>query len=144
MLEVTESAIMTDPVRATQLLTRLRDLGIRIAIDDFGAGYTSIGQLKTLPVAEIKIDRSFVLPTDTDPDSATIVHSIIDLGHHLGLTVVAEGVETRTALETLAGYGCDIAQGYHLSRPMAAPLVLAWYAEHSATRHGSRAASPTA
>ena len=130
-LEVTESAIMTDPARAQALLARLHKLGVAIAIDDFGAGYTSLAQLKTLPVTELKIDRSFVTTMDTDVANALIVRSVVDLGHNLGLTTIAEGVETQASMDTLTGFGCDIVQGYHLARPMAAADFLAWYSARS-------------
>jgi diguanylate cyclase (GGDEF)-like protein len=117
-LEVTESAIMTEPARAQQLLEQLSALGIGISIDDFGAGYTSLGQLKNLPVSELKIDRSFVMTMTEDPSNALIVRSVVDLGHNLGFTLVAEGVETEQILTALAGIDCDVAQGYHLSRPI--------------------------
>jgi diguanylate cyclase len=126
-LEVTESAIMLQQARAQQILTRLHRLGIRISIDDFGAGYTSLAQLKTLPITEIKVDRSFVSGMDTDSDAALIVRSVIDLGHNLGLTAVAEGVETLASMSALTGAGCDVVQGYHLSRPLPARDLLAWY-----------------
>jgi diguanylate cyclase len=126
-LEVTESAIMLQQARAQQILTRLHRLGIRISIDDFGAGYTSLAQLKTLPITEIKVDRSFVSGMDTDSDAALIVRSVIDLGHNLGLTAVAEGVETLASMSALTGAGCDVVQGYHLSRPLPAQDLLAWY-----------------
>jgi diguanylate cyclase (GGDEF)-like protein len=125
-LEVTESAIVTDPVRATRLLTRLHELGIRIAIDDFGAGYTSLAQLKALPVTDLKVDRSFVATMDGDRSNAMIVQSVVDLGHNLGLTAVAEGVETEESLAMLAGCGCDVAQGYYFSRPLPAEGFLTW------------------
>ncbi|NMO55229.1 EAL domain-containing protein [Actinoplanes sp. TBRC 11911] len=117
-LEITESAVMVEPAFAAQILHRLRGRGIQISIDDFGAGYTSLAHLKDLPVDELKIDRSFVMAMADDRSSRLIVHSVVDLGHNLGLRTVAEGVETAEALSTLAGYGCDIAQGYHLSRPI--------------------------
>ena len=127
-IEVTESALMTDPARAQRLLEQLFSLGIRIAIDDFGAGYTSLGQLRTLPVSELKIDRSFVTSMDTDPGSAVIVQSVVDLGHNLGLTIIAEGVESETVMTALRQIGCDVAQGYHISRPGTAAAVDAWCA----------------
>jgi diguanylate cyclase (GGDEF)-like protein len=127
-IEVTESALMTDPARAQRLLEQLFALGIRIAIDDFGAGYTSLGQLRTLPVSELKIDRSFVTSMDTDPGSAVIVQSVVDLGHNLGLTIIAEGVESETVMTALRQIGCDVAQGYHISRPGTAAAVDAWCA----------------
>ena len=110
-LEVTESAIMTEPVKAVRLLEHLSALGVRISIDDFGAGYTSLGQLKDLPVSELKIDRLLVMTMTEDPRNAMIVRSVVKLGHNLGLTIVAEGVETEEALATLADVGCDVAQG---------------------------------
>jgi len=125
-LEVTESALMTDPARARRLLQRLADLGVRISIDDFGAGYTSLGQLKSLPVHELKIDKSFVMTMTTDRSNNLIVQSVVDLGHKLGLSIVAEGVEDEEALVALRGFGCDLVQGYHLSRPVPAPVLDAW------------------
>jgi len=117
-LEVTKSALMTEPARARRLLGQLAAVGVRISIDDFGAGYTSLGQLKNLPVSELKIDRSFVMTMTEDNSDALIVHSVVDLGHNLGLTIVAEGVETEQALAALTEFGCDVAQGYHLCRPV--------------------------
>jgi diguanylate cyclase (GGDEF)-like protein/PAS domain S-box-containing protein len=131
-LEVTESAIMIDPVRARQMLEQLSALGVRISIDDFGAGYTSLSQLTTLPVSELKIDRTFVMSMSQDPGIAIIVQSVIDLGHNLGLTLVAEGVETEETMMALAGAGCDVAQGYHLCRPIPAAVFDSWYAERRA------------
>ena len=136
-LEVTESAIMTEPVRARQMLEQLSALGVRISIDDFGAGYTSLSQLTTLPVSELKIDRSFVMTMITNPGNAMIVQGIIDLGHNLGLTLVAEGVETEQALTALAGLRCDVAQGYHLCRPLPFPAFDFWCAERTGTVPGS-------
>lgn len=127
-LEVTESAIMTEPARAQKVLEQLSGLGIRISIDDFGAGYTSLGQLKNLPISELKIDRSFVMKMTEDRNSALIVQSVVDLGHSLGFTLVAEGVETQQILAALAGVGCDVAQGYHLSRPITAAAFDTWCA----------------
>ena len=132
-LEVTESAIMTDPVRAQHILEQLSALGVRISIDDFGVGYTSLGQLKTLPVTELKIDRSFVMTMVQDHSNALIVHSVVDLGHNLGLTIVAEGVEDEHALAALADFGCDVAQGYYLARPMAAEAFNTWCAGRGLT-----------
>jgi diguanylate cyclase len=127
-LEVTESAITTDPERAVQLLTRLAGLGVQIAIDDFGAGYTSLAQLTSTPVSQLKVDRSFVMTMDTDPAKAMIVRSIVDLGHSLGLVTVAEGVESAAAAELLRGYGCNMAQGYYFCRPGPPESLLAWHA----------------
>ncbi|MEP7054380.1 MAG: bifunctional diguanylate cyclase/phosphodiesterase [Actinomycetota bacterium] len=127
-LEVTESALMTEPGTAKRLLEQLTRLGLRIAVDDFGAGFTSLGQLKDLPISELKIDRSFVMTMTEDKSNALIVQSVIDLGHNLGLTIIAEGVETAQQLNALASYGCDVAQGYHLSRPMPVSAFDTWYA----------------
>jgi diguanylate cyclase (GGDEF)-like protein/PAS domain S-box-containing protein len=127
-LEVTESAITIDPIRARQMLRQLSALGVQISIDDFGAGYTSLGQLTTLPVSELKIDRSFVMMMTEDPGNAMIVQSVIDLGHNLGLTLVAEGVETEQSLTALAALGCDVAQGYHICRPIPAAAFDLWCA----------------
>ncbi len=125
-LEVTESAIMSDPVSAARVLRELAALGLEISIDDFGAGYTSLGQLKSLPITEFKIDKSFVMNMNHDASDALIVHSVVDLGHNLGLTIVAEGVENPGALAQLSAYGCDAAQGYHLCRPIPAAAFDDW------------------
>jgi len=125
-LEVTESALMTEPARAQRLLEQLSALGVRISIDDFGAGYTSLGQLKTLPVNELKIDKSFVMSMTVDTGNALIVGTVVELGHNLGLTIVAEGVESEQALSALREFGCDLAQGYHLSRPIPAAALDPW------------------
>ena len=123
---------MTEPATARQLLEALSRLGIRISIDDFGVGYTSIGQITSLPVDELKIDRSFVTTMDVDPDNELIVRSIVELGHNLDLTIVAEGVETEDVLTALATVGCDVAQGYHLSRPLPVAAMDAWLDAHAA------------
>ena len=117
-MEITESVIMENPDRVLRVLTRLHDLGVRIGIDDFGTGYSSLAYLKRLPVDEIKIDRSFVQDMTSNESDAVIVRSVIDLGHNLGLCVVAEGVENRETWDMLAAMGCDVAQGFYLSRPL--------------------------
>jgi diguanylate cyclase (GGDEF)-like protein len=127
-LEITESAIMDDPQRAEAMLNRLSEQGFKLSIDDFGTGYSSLAYLKRLPVDELKIDKSFVMGMETDPDDAIIVRSTIDLAHNLGLSVVAEGVENAAIMEQLRVLGCDEAQGYHLSRPMPAPAFMEWLA----------------
>jgi diguanylate cyclase len=119
-LELTESLIMGDPERVLAVAERLKAVGVRLAIDDFGTGYSSLSYLKSLPVDIIKIDRSFVMGMSTNESDATIVRSTIELAHNLDLRVVAEGVEDAETLELLAGYGCDFAQGYFISRPCAA------------------------
>ena len=125
-LEITESMIMADPERATTVLTALHSMGVRLSIDDFGTGYSSLANLKTLPVSEIKIDRSFILGMATDRSDAVIVQSTIDMGRQLGLGVVAEGVETADVLEELTRLGCDVAQGFYLSRPVPGDQLSAW------------------
>jgi EAL domain-containing protein (putative c-di-GMP-specific phosphodiesterase class I) len=126
-LEVTETAIMTDPLRAMENITRLSDLGVQVSIDDFGTGYSSMAYLKKLLVAKIKIDKSFVMDMHRDSNDAVIVRSTIDLGHNLGLKVVAEGVEDQEAWDRLKALGCDAAQGYHMSKPLPAEKFLQWY-----------------
>ncbi|MDD2176634.1 EAL domain-containing protein [Acidovorax sp. D2M1] len=127
-LEITESAIMDDPQRAEAMLNRLSEQGFKLSIDDFGTGYSSLAYLKRLPVDELKIDKSFVMGMETGEDDAMIVRSTIDLAHNLGLTVVAEGVETAAILERLRILACDEAQGYHIARPLAVDDFLAWQA----------------
>ena len=100
------------------MLTRLNGLGATIAVDDFGTGYSSLGQLRSLPVDVLKIDKSFVLNMETEPGDAAIVRTTIDLAHSLGLETVAEGVETDEAALQLAALGCDVVQGYAISRPL--------------------------
>lgn len=117
-LELTEGMLMSDPRRAKEILSRLKEVGVTLSVDDFGTGYSSLAYLKDLPVDVIKIDRSFVLGMEADPRNAAIVRSTVDLGRNLGLAVVAEGVETQTVYDELAGLGCDYAQGYLLSRPV--------------------------
>jgi diguanylate cyclase len=119
-LEITESAIMGDTQRAMRCLTLIRDLGVSFAIDDFGTGYSSLAYLKKLPISTVKIDKSFVQNMECDRDNSIIVRSITDLGHNLGLKVVAEGVESFEAKEMLKAFDCDEAQGYYYSRPLPA------------------------
>ncbi|WP_298213891.1 EAL domain-containing protein [Acidovorax sp.] len=127
-LEITESAIMDDPQRAEAMLNRLSEQGFKLSIDDFGTGYSSLAYLKRLPVDELKIDKSFVMGMETGEDDAMIVRSTIDLAHNLGLTVVAEGVETAAILEQLRALACDEAQGYHITRPLPVDDFLSWQA----------------
>ncbi len=125
-LEITESTVMDDAEFSLQVLHGLRDTGIALYIDDFGTGYSSLGYLQRLPVAYIKIDQSFVFGMSTSDASAVIVRSTIDLAHDLGRKVVAEGVETQQHWNQLAAFGCDIAQGYFLARPMPAEDFQNW------------------
>jgi diguanylate cyclase (GGDEF)-like protein len=121
IFELTESAVMEDPAGAVRVLENLRCAGLRIAIDDFGTGHSSLAQLKRMPVDELKIDKSFVRGLEKTSEDAAIVRSIVDLGHHLGLQVVAEGVEDAAAWNFLAAHRCDMVQGYYVSRPLPAP-----------------------
>jgi EAL domain-containing protein (putative c-di-GMP-specific phosphodiesterase class I) len=125
-LEITENTLAHDPDRALATLTELNALGVRLSIDDFGTGYSSMSYLKRLPVSELKVDKSFVMEMVSDIDDEMLVRSVIDLGHNLGLTVVAEGVEDEATLEALIAAGCDIAQGYHLSRPLSPQAMHVW------------------
>jgi diguanylate cyclase (GGDEF)-like protein len=126
VIEVTETALLTDPQRAATILGALSAHGVRISIDDFGSGQTSLGYLSTLPVDELKIDRSFVSDMLESPAHKAIVRSIVDLGHNLSLRVVGEGVETASVLSSLRGVGCDEAQGYLLARPMPLAKLVEW------------------
>jgi len=126
-VELTESAVMADPTRSAEILRSLQGRGVGLAIDDFGTGYSSLAYLRRLPVRELKIDKSFVIGMCADvEDDATIVRSTNDLGHNLGLRVVAEGVEDQKTLDRLASFGCDAAQGYHIARPMGAADLTGW------------------
>ncbi len=129
VLEITESAMMRNPVIAARNMELLRVAGVRFAIDDFGTGYSSLSQLRKLPVDELKIDRSFVSRAHEDADDASIVSSTIELGHNLGLKVVAEGVEVAETLLMLRKLGCDYAQGYLISKPLPATEVAAYVRE---------------
>lgn len=125
-LEITESGFMDDPTRALETLERLHALGVRLSVDDFGTGYSSLAYLKKLPVRELKIDRAFVMHMVTDRDDAVLVRSTIELGHTLGLEVVAEGVEDADSLAMLEALGCDEAQGYFISKPLALAAFERW------------------
>jgi diguanylate cyclase (GGDEF)-like protein len=135
-LEITETMVMHNPDEALEILQALADLGISLAVDDFGTGYSSLGYLKRLPVREIKIDRSFVTNMDRDDSDRAIVRSTIDLARHLGLRVVAEGVETAEVLRELRELGCASAQGFYFSRPVAADAMLAWAGARRRTASG--------
>ncbi len=125
-LEITESAIISDVVRATDVVTRLHELGVKVSIDDFGTGYTSLAYIRKLPVDEIKIDKSFVLNMNTVSDDAVIVRTLLELARNLDLSVVAEGVEDRETWYMLAGLGCHVAQGYYMSRPVDVEALETW------------------
>ena len=133
-LELTESMLMADPRRATEVLQSLNALGIATILDDFGTGYSSLAYLKRLPVSQLKIDGSFVANMATDEEDAAIVASTIDLARSLGLTVVAEGVESETVWQQLLDFGCDFVQGYFLSRPLSADQMTRWLEQRESDR----------
>jgi diguanylate cyclase (GGDEF)-like protein len=124
--EITESALMEDPASALDVLVRLKELGVELYVDDFGTGYSSLSYLQKLPVDWIKIDQSFVMPMAASSGSATIVRSTIELGHNLGLRVVAEGVESQALWDQLGSWGCDVAQGFFVGMPMPADRLDDW------------------
>ena len=133
-LELTEGAIMTDPDRAMSALDSLNAMGVALSIDDFGIGYSSMSYLKDLPVRELKIDRSFVIGMHESESDVVLVRSAVDLGHNLGLHVVAEGVEDASTQAALTAMGCDLVQGFHVRRPATAAELDEWLAAH-ATAH---------
>jgi diguanylate cyclase (GGDEF)-like protein len=138
-LEITESSLLIDAPRARATINELHEIGVSLSIDDFGTGYSSLSYLRRLPVSELKIDQSFVANVLLDEQDEVIVRSTIDLGHNLGLVVVAEGVENNEVLERLRALGCDTAQGYCVSRPLAPRQFMSWLAT---TGHPSRKADP--
>jgi diguanylate cyclase (GGDEF)-like protein len=138
-LEITESSLLIDAPRARATINELHEVGVALSIDDFGTGYSSLSYLRRLPVGELKIDQSFVANVLIDEQDEVIVRSTIDLGHNLGLVVVAEGVENNEVLERLRSFNCDVAQGYCISRPLAPNHFLAWLAT---TGHPSRKVDP--
>ncbi|NIZ92207.1 putative bifunctional diguanylate cyclase/phosphodiesterase [Kineococcus rubinsiae] len=129
VLEVTETAIIADGVRARATIDALRARGVRVSVDDFGAGFTSLAHLRGLAVHELKIDRQFISDLTDSPDDDVIVSAVIDLGHRLGLVVVAEGVETSETALRLEALGCDELQGYLFARPLPPAQALAWVRE---------------
>ncbi len=142
-IEVTESTITADPQRAMQVLHELREIGVRLAIDDFGTGYSSLSYLRRLQPDELKVDKSFVLQMNTDENSQVIVRSTVELGHGLGLRVVAEGVEDQATHDALRALGCERLQGFHIARPMSEAALKSWL-DTQALRHlaDGRAALP--
>jgi EAL domain-containing protein (putative c-di-GMP-specific phosphodiesterase class I) len=131
VLEITESAIMTNPEKSLEILRRFNEIGIAVSIDDFGTGYSSLSYLKHLPVKEIKIDKSFVISMLDSEDDRKIVRSIIDLAHNFDLNVVAEGIEDQETLSLITEMGCDIGQGYFIGRPMSLDSFQQWQSETS-------------
>ena len=138
-LEITESSLLIDAPRARATINQLHEVGVHLSIDDFGTGYSSLSYLRRLPVGELKIDQSFVANLLLDEQDEVIVRSTIELGHNLGLVVVAEGVENNEVLEQLRFFGCDVAQGYCISRPLAPSHFMSWLAT---TSHPSRLLDP--
>jgi EAL domain-containing protein (putative c-di-GMP-specific phosphodiesterase class I) len=134
VLEITEGVFLVDRATSVAVLRELRRHGVRISIDDYGTGYSSLAYLRELPLDELKLDRSFTGDLDGDPRTAAIVESTVRLAHSLGLAMVAEGVETTAALDRLRSYGCDLAQGYGISRPLAADDVARALADLSGRR----------
>jgi len=135
-LEITESALMADPHRVLNTITRLDRMGVAISLDDFGTGYSSLQHLRRLPLSEVKVDRSFVLGMATDRGDAAIVRSVTALADSLGLRVVAEGVEDERTWRLLASVGCHAAQGWFHARPMPAPDLAEWLIRYRPLRPG--------
>lgn len=123
-LEITETVLLDGNSAVVEVLGRLRDLGVRIAVDDFGTGYSSLDYLRTLPVDVVKIDRSFVSDIGSDTARRAIVQAVTDLGHALGLTIVAEGIEREDEAQMVRALGCDLGQGFLFSRPVPAADAL--------------------
>jgi diguanylate cyclase len=140
-LELTESSLMVDPELAKQTMRQLTELGVSVAIDDFGTGYSSLAYLTDLPIGELKIDKSFVRAMGTDSRNAIVVRSTIELAHNLGLRTVAEGIEDAYTFERLRALGCELAQGFHMSKPLPAAALLSWWDHHLAPHAPEPAAS---
>jgi EAL domain-containing protein (putative c-di-GMP-specific phosphodiesterase class I)/GGDEF domain-containing protein len=135
-IEITETSVLADPARAAAVLRRLHEGGVRISLDDFGQGATSLAYLGRLPLDELKVDRAFVDAMTDSQEDRTIVRSVIELGHQLGLSVVGEGVETANHLELLQEYGCDVAQGYLFSRPVEPDALVRWIRDRQLALRG--------
>lgn len=125
--EVTESAVMNDVEEAAKMLERLKREGVSIALDDFGTGYSSLSYLAQFPINKLKIDKSFILNIDTDARSLAIAETVIALGKKLGMTVIAEGIESQAAIKLLAEIGSDLGQGYFISKPIRPDKLVEWY-----------------
>ena len=144
-LEITESTLMADPRASQRALHELREIGVRLSVDDFGTGYSALAYLQRLPLDEVKIDKSFVIPMMTDQGARAIVRAIVELAHTLDLTVVAEGVEHESARDALQTMGCDVMQGYFIARPLRADQIELWLTEwqrRSSAREMSRPRLP--
>jgi EAL domain-containing protein (putative c-di-GMP-specific phosphodiesterase class I) len=139
-VEITETALIADPRRARAQLRLLRDHGVRVSLDDFGQGYTSLAQLGSLPLAELKIDRSFVAGMLTNANDRAIVSTVIDLGHKFGLQVVAEGAESADILGALVALGCDAAQGFALAPALPSDDLTTWIGHYERNAFATTAA----
>ncbi|MFC1603200.1 EAL domain-containing protein [Pseudomonadota bacterium] len=133
IFEVTETTLMQELIKSLDILTRLRMKDVALSIDDFGTGYSSLTQLYQMPFSEMKIDQSFVMHASTDAEALAIIKMSTLLGHELGMTVVAEGIETQKTWDMLSDIGCDIAQGYFIAKPMSGKDFSAWALEHNHT-----------
>jgi diguanylate cyclase (GGDEF)-like protein len=142
IIEITESTLMADPARCTEVLSRLAAAGVELSIDDFGTGFSSLGYLKKVPITELKIDRSFVINMGADPNDRSIVRAAVDLAHNLGLRVVAEGVESYETWRELESFECDIAQGYFLSRPLPEGGFRRWLEQYRRRQAGEWSLDP--
>jgi len=138
-LEITESAVITDPIAAADVLSRLRGLGVRLSIDDFGTGYSSMTYLQSMPLSELKIDRRFITALESSHGNEAIVRAILQMAHALELEVVAEGVEDESTWAALEAMGCDVAQGYYLCRPVPAAELTSWLAARADLVHAEPA-----
>jgi EAL domain-containing protein (putative c-di-GMP-specific phosphodiesterase class I) len=135
---------MVDPELAKRTMRQLAELGVSVAIDDFGTGYSSLAYLTDLPIGELKIDKSFVRAMSSDSRNAIVVRSTIELAHNLGLRTVAEGIEDAFTFERLRALGCELAQGFHMSKPLPAAAMLRWWDVHSGRAAGPRPAGQQA
>jgi EAL domain-containing protein (putative c-di-GMP-specific phosphodiesterase class I) len=131
-LEIPESSIISEAERTTAVLTRLKAIGVRIAIDDFGSGFSSLSELRKLPVDEIKIDRPYIAGMIGDKGDRALVRSAIDLAHHFEIAASAEGVESPAVLDELQRLGCDYAQGFLIARPLTEKVFRDWWTSHTA------------
>ena len=142
MIEITETSIMLNPERSFQILNRIADMGVDVSIDDFGTGYSSLAYLKKLPASELKIDKTFVMDMLENESDMAIVNATIQLGHNLGLTVVAEGVENIATFNKLKAMGCDMLQGYFISKPVDAYGLFTWIEKARSCDNDSKPKSP--
>ena len=134
MLEITEGDIMSEPLRARDTLKKIKEMGIKLSIDDYGTGYSSLSYIKKLPLDEIKVDRSFVMEMTEDKDDDVIVLATIELAHNLGFEIVAEGVHDQQTWERLKELKCDVAQGHYISKPLSATAFMAWLMNKNAEK----------